>query len=115
MAEIRDDALAVTTALQQSMVYQSLRARRAGVYLQQLTIRFHEALDVAKFRGAWQRLIARHEALRTTFHLDGDVGLVQRVHARTSPAWIVESWEGLSPEEQEARWQALLVEDRRRG
>ncbi len=115
MAEIRDDALAVTTALQQSMVYQSLRARHAGVYLQQLTIRFHEALDVAKFRGAWQTLIARHEALRTTFHLDGDVGLVQRMHAHTSPAWLVESWEGLSSEAAEARWRALLVDDRRLG
>jgi amino acid adenylation domain-containing protein len=115
MAEIRDDALAVTTALQQSMVYQSLRARHAGVYLQQLTIRFHEALDVAKFRAAWQRLIARHEALRTTFHLDGDVGLVQWVHTDTSPAWMEESWEGLSSEEQEARWRALLVDDRRLG
>ena len=115
MAEIRDDALAVTTALQQSMVYQSLRARSAGVYLQQLTIRLHEALDVAKFRGAWQRLIARHEALRTTFHLDGDVGLVQRVQAHASPTWMVESWEGLPAQEQEARWRALLVEDRRRG
>jgi amino acid adenylation domain-containing protein len=115
MAEIRDDALAVTTALQQSMVYQSLRARRAGVYLQQLTIRLHEPLDVARFRGAWQKLIARHEALRTTFHLDGDLGLGQRVHAHANPAWVVESWEGLPTEEQAARWRALLVEDRRRG
>jgi amino acid adenylation domain-containing protein len=115
MAEIRDECLSLTTALQQGMVYQSLRARRSGVYVQQLTVRLHEALDVAKFQRAWLSLVARHEALRTTFHLDGDVGLVQRVHAHTSPAWMVESWEGVSAEEQETRWRALLVADRRRG
>jgi hypothetical protein len=115
VAEIRDDSPALTTALQQGMVYHSLRAPRSGVYVQQLTAKLHEELDVATFQAAWQRLIARHEALRTTFHLDGDEGLVQRVHARTSPAWVVESWEGMSPEEQEVRWRSLLVEDRKRG
>ena len=115
MTEIRDDSFALTTALQQGMVYHSLRARRSGVYVQQLTVRLHEALDVSTFQRAWQRLIARHEALRTTFHFDGDLGLVQRIHAHTSPAWTVESWEGQSPEEQQARWQALLVDDRQRG
>ncbi len=114
-AENRDNSFALTTGLQQGMVYHSLRAPRSGVYVQQLTVRLHEALDVAAFQAAWQRLVARHEALRTTFHLDGEVGLVQRSHAYANPPWLVESWEELSAEEQEARWRALLVDDRQRG
>ncbi|MBK8253569.1 MAG: amino acid adenylation domain-containing protein [Polyangiaceae bacterium] len=97
------------------MVFHSLRAPRSGVYVQQFTVRLHETLDLPAFQEAFRRLQVRHDTLRTTFHLDGESGLVQRVHETATPSWALESWEGLAVEEQDARFRALLAEDRRRG
>ncbi|MHA7627475.1 amino acid adenylation domain-containing protein [Corallococcus sp. M7] len=43
-------------------------------------VRFHTPADVPVLREALTRLVARHPALRTTFHLEHDGELVQQVH-----------------------------------
>ncbi|RKG51193.1 amino acid adenylation domain-containing protein [Corallococcus sp. AB011P] len=43
-------------------------------------VRFHTPADVPTLREALARLVARHPALRTTFHLERDGELVQQVH-----------------------------------
>ncbi|MBN9681067.1 MULTISPECIES: non-ribosomal peptide synthetase [unclassified Corallococcus] len=43
-------------------------------------VRFHTPADVPTLREALTRLVARHPALRTTFHLEHDGELVQQVH-----------------------------------
>ncbi|RKI03638.1 amino acid adenylation domain-containing protein [Corallococcus sp. AB038B] len=43
-------------------------------------VRFHTPADVATLREALARLVARHPALRTTFHLEHSGELVQQVH-----------------------------------
>ena len=80
------------TALQKGMVYESLRYPQRGVYVQQLTGRFREALDVPLFKRVWQRLIARHGVLRTRIHLADEQDLSQDVEADAPPEWTEEDW-----------------------
>ena len=54
--------------LQQGMLFHDLHAPHSGIYLGQLVCTFHEKLNVTAFKEAWQRVIARHPVLRTSFH-----------------------------------------------
>lgn len=103
------------TALQQGMVYQTLRSPQSGLYVQQLTARLGERLDVALFKGVWSRLVARHAVLRTRMHLADESDLCQEVGPDAAPEWTEEDWSSLAPDEREARFRRFLGEDRRRG
>lgn len=64
--------------LQQGMIFNGLRLPDAGIDVVQCVIRW-PGLDVAAYRAAWERAVARHPILRTGFHLAGDVEPVQVV------------------------------------
>ena len=102
------------TALQKGMVYESLRSPQSGLYVQQLTGRLREPLDVPLFKGVWARLMARHAVLRTRMHLADESDLCQEVEPDAPPEWTEEDWSRLSPEDREARFRRFLDEDRRR-
>jgi NRPS condensation-like uncharacterized protein len=103
------------TALQQGIVYQSLRAPQSGLYVQQLVGRLREPLNVPLFKDVWSRLMARHAVLRTRMHLADGSDLCQEVEPDAPPEWTEEDWSRLSPEEREARFRRFLDDDRRRG
>lgn len=102
------------TALQKGMVYQSLRSPLTGLYVQQLTGRLREPLDVVLFKSVWARTMARHAVLRTRMHLADEPDLCQEVEADAPPEWTEEDWSRLSPEEREARFRRFLDMDRHR-
>ena len=102
------------TALQQGMVYQSLRCPQSGLYVQQLAGRLRESLDVPLFKGVWPRVVARHAVLRTRINLADESSVCQEVEPEVQPEWTEEDWSRLSPEEREARFGRFLEEDRRR-
>lgn len=72
-------------------------------------------LNIEWFRAAWQQLVARHSVLRTSFHSTDLKEPLQVVHARLELPWSFEDWRGVSPDEQEKRWQALLQREREQG
>ncbi|MFP2931133.1 amino acid adenylation domain-containing protein, partial [Pyxidicoccus sp. 3LG] len=101
--------------LQQGMLFQTLMAPASGVYVTQLGWTFDASLDLDAFRRAWQGVIERHAVLRTSFLWDGlDVPL-QRVHPSAALHLEEQDWRGLSPAEQNARFEALLAAERVRG
>jgi amino acid adenylation domain-containing protein len=65
--------------LQQGMIFNGLRLPDAGIDVVQCVIAWPD-LDVAAYRAAWERAVARHPILRTGFRLAGDTGPVQVVH-----------------------------------
>ncbi len=71
--------------VQRGMVLGTLRNPAGGVDVQQVTIDWSEPLDRAAFTRTWRDATARHPALRTSFRMDFDDGLVQVVAPETEP------------------------------
>ncbi|WP_435021132.1 amino acid adenylation domain-containing protein [Tundrisphaera sp. TA3] len=101
--------------VQAGMIFQDRMAPDAGSYVEQFTCRLRGSLDVEAFARAWQAVIARHPALRTSFHrADHDVP-VQVVRREAAVPIARLDWSGLDPAEQDVRLAALLRDDRRLG
>lgn len=120
--QVRLDTLADTvddtyplSPMQQGMIFHSLYANHSGVEIEQLIYTLHEDLSVGTFRRAWQQVIDRHPALRTSFRWGGLEEPVQQVHTLAEPEWLAEDWRGQTPEEQEQRLSEYLKTDRQRG
>ncbi|MDZ7269873.1 MAG: amino acid adenylation domain-containing protein [candidate division KSB1 bacterium] len=101
--------------MQQGMLFHSLYAPHSGVYVEQLCCTLRGRLQPEAFERAWQRVIARHAILRTSFLSENLKEPVQVVH-RTLPLPLRrEDWSALSPVEQEQRLEDLLQRERLQG
>ncbi|AUY52501.1 non-ribosomal peptide synthetase, partial [Streptomyces sp. CB01881] len=99
--------------MQQGMLFHTLYAPESSVYRVQLTVRLEGPLDTKALRAAWEQLVERHTALRTTFHRTSQGQLVQVVHRTVPLPWTELDWHGPAEEELSARLADL--EDRERG
>ncbi|MEM7353740.1 MAG: amino acid adenylation domain-containing protein, partial [Acidobacteriota bacterium] len=70
-------------------------------YLEHVECALEEAVDVDALQRAWQRVVARHPALRTSFRWHEVIEPVQTVHAEVELPWSVCDLRGLAPEKQE--------------
>ncbi|MGE8389677.1 MAG: amino acid adenylation domain-containing protein, partial [Pseudomonas sp.] len=79
-AEAIEDILPLAP-MQQGMLFHTLYEQGSGDYVNQLRVDI-DGLDPERFRQAWQRVVERHEVLRSSFHWQGDLAqplqLVQR-------------------------------------
>jgi amino acid adenylation domain-containing protein/non-ribosomal peptide synthase protein (TIGR01720 family) len=101
--------------MQQGMLFHTLNAPDSGVYIQQISCAIEGPLDLAAFSGAWQRVLDRHTILRSSVtgeHLDR---MLQVVHKNIKLPFDMEDWRPLAAAEQQARFDALLTTERRRG
>ncbi len=101
--------------LQQGMLFHSLYAPESGVYVIQYSCILAGALDVACFRAAWQRVVARHPMLRTAFFWHKLREPHQVVRAAVEVPWREEDWSDLDSQQQRERLDAELAADRRQG
>ena len=101
--------------MQQGMLFHALSDPRAGVDIEQLCCELFEALDVAAFKRAWQRAIARHPVLRTSFRWEDVEEPQQEVHGEVELPWKEQDWRGVTRAEREKRFADFLASDRRRG
>ncbi len=97
------------------MLYHSRYTAESEVYFMQLSCGLKGDLDPAAFERAWQQVVDRHTALRASFHWRELERPLQVVSRRVSVPFVVEDWRSLPPGEQAERFEALLVDDRRRG
>jgi amino acid adenylation domain-containing protein/non-ribosomal peptide synthase protein (TIGR01720 family) len=100
---------------QQAMLAHALAQPTPGVYALQWRCTLHGPLDAAAFERAWQRVVERHAALRTTFAWQNLDQPLQVVRQSAPPAWDQHDLRGLAPAEQQRRLDALLVADQARG
>jgi natural product biosynthesis luciferase-like monooxygenase protein len=103
------------TYMQMGMLFHSLYAPGAGVYLQQQVCYLDEELDVAHLEMAWQMLCADHAILRTSFHVDEDDGPLQRVHREVAVPFTEHDLRGMGDAQQAAAIDAYLAEDQAAG
>ncbi|HEV7215989.1 MAG TPA: condensation domain-containing protein, partial [Chloroflexota bacterium] len=101
--------------LQQGLLFHSLYAPGSETYVVQFACALQGDVDIPAFRRAWQRLLERHDAFRTSFHATELRQPLQVVHHRVDVPWREEDWRGLPKAEREARREAFLAADRAAG
>ncbi len=100
---------------QQGMLFHTLYAPQAGMYVEQLSCTLHGDLDSAAFKQAWQHVVDRHPILRSAFAWRNLERPLQVVGRRVGLPLAQHDWRELAPEEQQVRLEALLRADRERG
>jgi amino acid adenylation domain-containing protein len=86
--------------LQQGMVYHNLASGDNSLYHNVISQRFQGRLDIGRMRAALARLMAAHEVLRTSFHLEGFSVPLQLVHSEVEPPLAVTDLRALPPQAQ---------------
>jgi amino acid adenylation domain-containing protein/non-ribosomal peptide synthase protein (TIGR01720 family) len=111
----RIEDLYPASPVQQGMLFHALQAPGSGVYVEQLGLTLGSELDAAAFARTWQRLVARHPILRTSFAWEGLDRPLQVVHPDVVLPWDQDDWSALSPAGQGESWTAYLAANRQRG
>ncbi|RYZ40511.1 MAG: amino acid adenylation domain-containing protein, partial [Myxococcaceae bacterium] len=101
--------------LQQGMLFHALYEPDSAFYFEQRSWSIHSAVDIDVFRKTWQAVVDRNPILRTSFVWKDLDAPLQVVHAHAPLPFEQHDWRHLSEEEQKARLERLLVEDRERG
>lgn len=109
-----EDAYALSP-LQQGMLFNALSEPGSGVDIEQLCCELRESLDVETLQRAWQRVVARHPALRTSLRWQDLAEPLQEVHSQVDLPWEEHDWRKISGSSRDERLAAFLNEDRRRG
>ena len=101
--------------LQLGMLYHWLAAPEESAYFQQLSYRARGALRVELVERCWQRLVDRHEILRTVYKYTNTPQPLQLILTRRD--FVVEYYDysGIVPERQAGKLQALRQSDQQRG
>jgi len=103
------------TALQEGMLYHTIREPGGGAHLTQYTASLKGPLQPPAFREAWRLATERHEPLRTFFTWSGRERPLQVVRHRVELPFAELNWIGEERAEQRIRWRALCDEELRRG
>ncbi len=100
---------------QSGILFHTLHADTAGLYVLQSCYTFRGALDEAAFRRTWEWVVQRHAILRTAFLWEQVDRPVQVIMDRaTLPiTWL--DWSDLDAAEQVRRLDAFLDQDRHAG
>ncbi|WP_437926826.1 amino acid adenylation domain-containing protein [Sorangium sp. So ce291] len=96
--------------MQEGMLFHTLLNPGSGIYLMQQHYTWRGPLDERLLVEAWQRVVARHPILRTSFvwkDLERPLQVVRR-HVDLSEIIHLLDWRGLSETDQEARLAAEL-------
>jgi amino acid adenylation domain-containing protein len=101
--------------LQSGMLFHSLAAPEAALYFEQFAMPWPGPIDGAALTRAWNGVIERHAALRTSFHWEGLDKPLQVVHRSAAIDVSWHDWRHRSREDQEAAFDELLAADRARG
>ena len=97
--------------LQEGFLFHHLRDPAGGDYIEQMTFLLEGSLDLAAFGRAWQVVVDRHPALRTSFQWEGLEKPLQIVHRRVTVPLVTDDW----GDDWRDRLEAFLAEDRARG
>ncbi|GJG89259.1 hypothetical protein tb265_44400 [Gemmatimonadetes bacterium T265] len=101
------------SSMQQGLLFHALSGADGGAYHLQVRFAADGPLDVGAFRRVWDEVVRRHGILRTAFVWEGVPWPLQVVVARAAMPWDDEDWRDLDRDEQAARLDGLLADDRR--
>ncbi|MDB6068791.1 MAG: amino acid adenylation domain protein [Pedosphaera sp.] len=101
--------------MQHGMLFHTIYAPLSGVYLQQVVGTLSHDLDVQAFRKAWQKTVARHPVLRTSFFYEGLPSPLQQVHSEVDLPFEMEDWTRVPIPDRKQKLDQYLALDRQRG
>lgn len=101
--------------IQKGILFHSLYAPELALYFIQFSYTLHGDLDLAAFDLAWQQVVARHTALRTSFYWENLDNPLQVVHRQIRVPLEQQDWQETPPDLQQQRLESFLKRDRQRG
>ncbi len=100
---------------QQGMYFHTLMGKSPEIMVEQFICEFDQTLNPGSLKRACEQVVARHTALRTSFHT-GDLDKpLQVVERRCALPWQELDWRSSQAASFDSRLEALLDEDRKRG
>lgn len=111
------EAILPLTPMQTALLFATLAApgRADDPAFLQMMCTLRGILDEACFRAAWQHVINRHAALRTSVHWEETERPLQVVARSAELSFASEDWRGLPDDVLELRFASFLDDDRNRG
>jgi natural product biosynthesis luciferase-like monooxygenase protein/amino acid adenylation domain-containing protein len=113
-AGLAEDILPLSPT-QQGMLFHSLEDTGPEMYLEQLGIELRGPLDVHLLIRAWESVLRRHPALRSSFHWKDLREPVQVVHRHVTLPFEERHWSSLPPASREEHLRELEAAERRGG
>ncbi|MFD3917313.1 amino acid adenylation domain-containing protein, partial [Streptomyces sp. NPDC058603] len=101
--------------LQSGMLFHALAEADRPAYFEQLMYVVDGVPDVDRFAASWQRMVDEIQALRIGLVWEGVPEPVQVVHRDVRLPVEILDWRDSLLTEQDARWEALLAADHKRG
>jgi amino acid adenylation domain-containing protein len=102
--------------LQQGMLFHTLSAPAdREMYVAQRGYDLHGRLDAEALAKAWRDVVARHPALRTTYHWEGLEKPLQVVHRDVAVDLEMLDWRDVAGAEQRERLDRAMADDRAAG
>lgn len=96
------EALYPLTPMQEGLLFHTLMNPNTGIYFMQYRYALNGEFDHQAFTQAWQRVVQRHDVLRTAF-LRQDEKALQVVYRHVPPPVEILDWRHLSEQEQQAK------------
>ena len=99
--------------LQQGMHFHVLYEPESRLYFEQILLPFEGFVNADAFAAAWNSVVARHDALRASFHWKQTEKPFQVIHSKVTVP--IEIKDLRNTRDQETQTAALLAADRERG
>ncbi|MCA9953210.1 MAG: amino acid adenylation domain-containing protein, partial [Anaerolineales bacterium] len=114
ISEGSDNSLYPLSPTQRAILFHTLYAPQTGIYVEQNALEM-ENLDVDNYIRAWEQMLQRHEALRTSFIWENVEEPLQKVAPEVSLPLTQLDWRGIDGAAQIEQLQALMAEERTKG
>ncbi len=101
--------------MQQGMLFHHLYTPASEAYFEQLLGILSGKLNFPAFVQAWEAVVARHPALRSSFHWEEIEKPLQLVSKQVDLPWVKLDWRHFTPEAQQQQLADLLAKDRHIG
>ncbi len=101
--------------MQQGMLFHSLYAPETEVYTEQMACRFVGELNIDAFRQAWERVLQRHDILRSAFVWEDLDEPLQVVHEQVDLPFEILDWSEKSSAQQKGDFEQLIKSERQAG
>jgi amino acid adenylation domain-containing protein len=101
------------TPMQQGMLFHTLYNEGSDAYLEQFCLDLEGDINSEIFRKAWEHVISRHQALRSSYRWKGTPKPVQIVEKEVQVSWTNEDWSKVRADEFEEQFAQLRMTDRR--
>ena len=101
--------------MQQGMLFHTLYSPESEVYFEQLVCTLAGKLNISLFQQAWQKIVARHSVLRSSFYWSEIEKPLQMVSKQVELPWVIYDWQDKDKEQQKKELEQFLKSDRALG